>query len=211
MDDDVGRRFNSDLAGRPVLVKGNRQILFGGMGRLSENSVLNLKNKSHSVTAEITVPKSGAEGVIIAQGGNIGGWALYAKGGKLKYCYNLLGLRYFYAESEGTLPAGDHQVRMEFAYDGGGLGKGGTATLYVDGKQVGQGKVGATAAMIFSADDGLDVGMDTGAPVSTEYGPRGNEFTGRVKGIELAIAEAAEDLDHLVVPEEAMRLAMARQ
>ena len=106
LDDRGAERFNSDLAGRPVLIRGNSQILFGGMGRLSENSVLTLKNKSHSVTAEITVPASGAEGVIIAQGGNIGGWALYAKGGKLKYCYNLLGIQYFYAESTSPFPQG---------------------------------------------------------------------------------------------------------
>ena len=100
---------------------------------------------------------------------------------------------------------------MEFAYDGGGLGKGGTATLYVDGKKVGEGKVAATAAMIFSADDGCDVGRDTGSPVSQDYGPRGNEFTGRVKGVQIAIAEAAESADHLVSPEDAIRIAMARQ
>jgi hypothetical protein len=100
---------------------------------------------------------------------------------------------------------------MEFAYDGGGLGKGGTAALYVDGKKVGEGKVPATAAMIFSADDGCDVGMDTGSPVSPEYGSRDNEFSGHVKGVQLAIAEAAESHDHLVSPEEAVRIAMARQ
>ena len=100
---------------------------------------------------------------------------------------------------------------MEFDYDGGGLGKGGTATLYVDGKKVGTGKVGATAAMIFSADDGCDVGQDTGAPVSKDYGPRGNEFTGLVKGVEIAIADAAVNADHLVSPQEAVRVAMARQ
>ena len=88
--------MNSDIAGRPVLIKGKSQILFGSMGRLSENSVINIKNKSHSVTAEIVVPATGAvEGVIVAQGGNIGGWSLYAKGGKLKYCYNFLGIHYF--------------------------------------------------------------------------------------------------------------------
>ena len=130
------------------------------------------------MTAEIVVPATGAEGVIIAQGGNIGGWSLYAKGGKLKYCYNLLGIQQFYAESKDPLAPGDHQVRMEFAYDGGGLGKGGTASLYVDGKKVGEGKIGATAAMVFSADDGCDVGMDTGSPVSPDYGARGNEFNG---------------------------------
>jgi arylsulfatase A-like enzyme len=211
LDDDLAKKLNADTAGRPVLIKGQTQILFGGMGRLSENSVVNIKNKSHAVTAEIVVPKGGAEGVIIAQGGNIGGWCLYAKGGKLKYCYNLLGIQYFYAESASTLTPGDHQVRMEFAYDGGGLGKGGTASLYVDGKKAGEGKVGATAAMIFSADDGCDVGVDTGSPVSPDYGPRGNEFTGRVKGVQLAIAEASKSADHLISPEEAVRIAMARQ
>jgi arylsulfatase A-like enzyme len=211
LDDRGIERANPDMAGRPVLIKGKSQILFGSMGRLSENSVVNIKNKSHSVTAVIDVPESGAEGVIIAQGGNIGGWSLYAKGGKLKYCYNLLGINYFYAESKDPLPPGEHQVRMEFAYAGGGLGKGGTVSLHVDGKKVGEGKVASTAAMIFSADDGCDVGQDTGAPVSPDYGPRGNEFTGRVKGVEIAIGAAAEDVDHLIVPEEAVRVAMARQ
>jgi len=211
LDDDLAKRLNADTAGRPQLITGKSQILFGSMGRLSENSVVNIKNKSHSVTAEITVPVSGAEGVIIAQGGNIGGWSLYAKGGKLKYCYNLLGIQQFYAESSSALPPGEHQVRMEFAYAGGGLGKGGVASLYVDGKKVGEGKVPATAAMIFSADDGCDVGVDTGSPVSPDYGSRGNEFSGRVKGVQLAIAEDAASVDHLVSPEDAIRIAMARQ
>jgi arylsulfatase len=211
LDDRGAERFNPDLAGRPVLIKGNSQILFGSMGRLSENSVLNMKNKSHSVTAEIVVPATGAEGVIVAQGGNIGGWSLYAKASKLKYCYNLLGIQQFYAESADALAPGDHQVRMEFAYAGGGMGKGGTASLFVDGKKVGEGKVGATAAIVFSADDGCDVGVDTGSPVSPDYGPRGNEFSGHIKGVQLAIAEDAESVDHLVSPEEAVRVAMARQ
>src|SRR5208282_4547962 len=133
LDDQVAERLNPDTAGRPVLIKGKNQILFGSMGRLSENSVVSIKNKSHSVTAEIVVPEKGAEGVIVAQGGNIGGWCLYAKAGKLKYCYNLLGIQQFYAESASALTPGEHQVRMEFAYDGGGIGKGGTASLFVDG------------------------------------------------------------------------------
>ena len=211
LDDRGAERFNPDLAGRPVLIRGNSQLLFGNMGRLSENSVISVKNKSHAVTAEIEVPKSGAEGVIITQGGNIGGWSLYAKGGKLKYCYNLLGVNYFYVEADSALPAGDHQVRMEFAYDGGGLGKGGTASLFVDGKKVGAGKVAATAPMIFSCDDGCDVGMDTGAPVSEDYESHGSEFSGRVKGVQIAIDDAAEDTDHLIRPEEVVRVAMARQ
>jgi hypothetical protein len=93
IDDRVVEKMNSDTAGRPVLIKGKTQLLFGGMGRLSENCVLSIKNKSHSVTAEIEVPASGAEGVIIAQGANIGGWSLYAKSGRLKYCYNIASAR----------------------------------------------------------------------------------------------------------------------
>jgi len=211
LDDDIAKRFNPDTAGRPVLIKGTRQILFEGMKQLSENSVINIKNKSHSVTAEITIPENGGEGVIVAQGGNIGGWSLYAKGGKLKYCYNFLGVQYFYVEASNRLPSGDHQVRMEFEYAGGGLGKDGVASLYVDGKRVGTGKIGATAAMVFSADDGCDVGCDSGSPVSPDYGPRGNAYTGRVKGVEIAIADAAESVDHLVSPEEVVRIALARQ
>ena len=120
-------------------------------------------------------------------------------------------MQYSYAESSSPLPPGEHQVRMEFAYAGGGLGKGGTMTLFVDGKKVGAGNVARTAPMAFSADDGCDVGMDTGAPVTPDYGSRGNEFNGVVKGVQLAIADDAESLDHLVSPEEAIRIAMARQ
>jgi arylsulfatase A-like enzyme len=211
LDDQVAERMNPDTAGRPVLIKGKTQILFGGMGRLSENSVVSIKNKSHSVTAGVDVPASGAEGVIIAQGGNIGGWVLYAKDGKLKYCYNLLGIQHFYVEADSRLAPGNHQLRMEFKYAGGGLGKGGQVSLYVDGKKVGEGAIAATAAMVFSADDGCDVGVDTGSPVSPDYGPHGNAFSGTVKGVQIAIADAAENADHLVNAQDAIRIAMARQ
>ena len=126
LDDRLIERFNSDLAGRPVLVTGQSQMLYGGMGRLTEASVLNIKNKSHAVTAEVEVPESGAEGVIIAQGGAFAGWSLYTLNGNVRYCYNLLGLRRFTIEGDRPIPAGTHQVRMEFSYDGGGLAKGGT-------------------------------------------------------------------------------------
>jgi arylsulfatase len=211
LDDRVDERMNSDTAGRPTLIRGKNQLLFGGMGRLSENCVLNLKNKSHSVTAEIEVPKSGAEGVIAAQGANIGGWSLYAKNSKLKYCYNVAGVNHYFVESTNLLPTGPHQVRMEFAYAGGGLGKGGKVTLFVDGKPAGEGNIPMTQAMIFSADDGLDVGEDSGAPVSPDYGPVGNGFNGEVRGVLLSIADDPNNSDHLVKPEDAINAAMGRQ
>src|SRR3954469_4234915 len=141
LDDRRIERFNSDLAGRPVLVKGDSQILYGGMGRLSENSVINLKNKSHSVTAEVVIPEGEAQGVIVAQGGAFAGWSLFLEAGKPTYCHNLAGLARFHVEADSAVPAGEHQVRMEFAYDGGGLAKGGAVTLFVDGNQVGEGHV----------------------------------------------------------------------
>ena len=209
IDDRMFEKINPDTAGRPVLIKGNTQLLAGGMGHLSENCVLSIKNKSHSVSAAILVPQGGAEGVIIAQGADIGGWSLYAKGGKLKYCYNWGGFKHFMVEGATKMAAGEHQVRMEFAYIGGGLGKGGKVTLYVDGKKDGEGDVGATLAMIFSADDGCDVGRDGGSAVSPDYKAGDNGFNGKVKGVQLSIAEG--DGKHLVDPAEAIRMAMARQ
>ena len=111
LDDRRVERFNADLAGRPVLIKGKTQLLFGGMGRLSENSVLSTKNKSHAITANLTVPDGGAEGVIIAQGGAFAGWCMYTTDGTPKYCYNLLGLKRFIIAGDQPLPPGDHQVR----------------------------------------------------------------------------------------------------
>jgi hypothetical protein len=171
LDDRRVERFNADLAGRPQLIKGNRQLLFGGMGRLSENSVVVTKNKSHSITAQVVVPDGGAEGVMISQGGAFGGWSLYTQQGRPAYCYNLFGLQRFKVYGEQPIPAGEHQVRAEFAYDGGGLAKGGTVTLYVDGVRVGEGRVDATQPMLFSADETTDVGSDSATPVSDDYGP----------------------------------------
>jgi arylsulfatase A-like enzyme len=211
LDDRRVERFNSDLAGRPTLIRGKSQLLFGGMGRLMENVVLNIKNKSHSVTAELRVPEGGAEGVIIAQGGGFAGWSLYVKNGKPKYCYNLFGLNRFYVEGTTEIPAGSHQVRMEFAYDGGGLAKGGTVALYVDGEKSGEGRVEATVPMAFSADETCDLGSDTASPVSDDYTAESSRFTGAVEWVQIDITEAAEDVDHLIGPEERLKIAMARQ
>jgi arylsulfatase A-like enzyme len=210
LDDRRFERFNPDMAGRPQLVKGKSQLLYEGMGRLSENSVLPIKNKSHAVTALIDVPDGGAEGVIVAQGGAYAGWSLYLHEGRPAYCYNLFGLQRFKVYGEQPVPAGEHQIRMEFAYDGGGLAKGGDVTLYVDGDKVGEGRVEHTVPMMFSADETTDLGRDSATPVSDDHG-YDNGFTGRVRWVQIDIDEAAEDVDHLISPEELLRVAMARQ
>jgi arylsulfatase A-like enzyme len=211
LDDRRIERFNADLAGRPQLVRGSTQLLFGGMGRLSENSVIVTKNKSHAVTANVTVPDGGANGVLVAQGGAFAGWSLYVHDGAPRYAYNMLGLRMTVIEGTKAVPDGDHQVRMEFDYDGGGLAKGATIRLYVDGEPAGEGRIDATVPVLFSADETTDVGKDTGTRVSPDYEATGNDFTGKVHWVQIDIDEEAEDLDHLITPEERWRIAMARQ
>jgi arylsulfatase len=209
LDDRQTERIDPATAGRPSLVKGDSQIFFAGMGRLSENSVISIKNKSFSITAEIELKEKPANGVIIAQGGKFGGWSVYAKEGKLKFAYNVLGIQEFYAEATETIPQGKHQVRMEFAYDGGGLAKGGNVTLYYDGQSVGTGRVEATQPMIFSADETTDIGYESGTSVSPDYSAHTSKFTGKIHWVQLDVGK--DDHDHLISPEERLRVAMARQ
>jgi arylsulfatase A-like enzyme len=209
LDDRRVERFNSDLAGRPTLIKGKTQMLFGGMGRLPEGVVLNLKNKSHAVTAEVEIPANGASGVIVTQGGRYGGWSFYAHEGRLKYVYNCLGLKFFVTEATSLLPAGKHQVRMEFAYDGGGLAKGGGVSLFVDGQKVGEGRVEVTEPMTFSCDETCDVGYESGSTVTNAYNTQTSKFTGTINWVQLD--QGADDHDHLISPEERWHVAMVRQ
>lgn len=208
LDDRGFERINPDVAGRPQLITGNTQLLFPGM-RVSEACVLTLKNKSHSVTAELTIPVGGAEGVIITQGGSVGGWSLYAKGGKLKYCYNFFGIEHYFTEAESVIAAGKHQVRMEFKYDGGGVAKGGDVTLYYDGKSVGKGRVEQSQPVGYSVDEACDIGADSGSPTSPDYGRSGNAFSGEIAWVQIDLGDDSHD--HLITPEQRFNLAMARQ
>lgn len=209
IDDRGVERATPEVAGRPTLIRGNSQLLFAGMGRLSENSVVSIKNKSFSVTAELVLAEGGAEGVIIAQGGRFGGWSLYAQAGRATFVYNVLGIQEFKTEAELPIPTGQCQVRMEFAYDGGGLGKGGDVTLYYDGKPVGTGRVGATQAMIFSADETTDVGYESGTPVTADYTTASSRFSGRINWVQIDLGDDTND--HFIDPEERFRIIMARQ
>jgi arylsulfatase A-like enzyme len=209
LDDRTAERFVPEMAGRPSLIRGNSQLFFAGMGRLSENSVVSIKNKSFSVTAEVTVPEGGAEGVLIAQGGRFGGWALYTKGGKAKFVYNVLSLHEFATQADAPIPEGTHQVRMEFGYDGGGLGKGGNVTLFYDGDQVGTGRVEMTQPMIFSADETTDIGYESGTTVTPDYTAASSRFTGKIHWVQIDLGD--DDNDHFISPDERLRVAMARQ
>ena len=211
LDDRVAERLIPEIAGRPTLVKGNRQRLFGGMGRLTESSVVSIKNKSHAVTAEIVVPDGGAQGVIIAQGGSIGGWSLYAQG---RQAALLLQPARHPALLRRLATARSRPARTRCGWSSPttapGSARAAPSTLYLDGEQVGEGSVGATAAMIFSADDTCDVGKEGGALVADDY-PVPNDFTGEVNWVEIDVGDAAADADHLLDPDELLRVAMARQ
>jgi arylsulfatase len=190
IDDRSVERVNAKLAGRPDLMGERTSLtLRAGMKGMSENVFINVKNRSLTITADVESPAGGANGVIIAQGGRFGGWSLYMKGGKPVYVYNFLGLQRFTVASPQAVPAGKSTIRLEFAYDGGGLGKGGLATIYVNDKKVAEGRIERTQPMIFSADETADVGEDDATPVTEDYKSYDNKFTGKILKVTVDVKE----------------------
>jgi arylsulfatase len=190
LDDRVVERMNAKIAGRPDLMGDRTSLTLGeGMRGMSENVFLNIKNRSFTITADVDVPKAGASGVILAQGGRVGGFSLYFKGGRPTFHYNYLGMQRFTVASPQPVPAGRSAVRMEFAYDGGGLGKGGLATLYVNDRKVAEGRIERTQPMIFSADETADVGLDDAMPVTEDYKKGDNAFTGTIRKVTVEVGE----------------------
>jgi arylsulfatase len=185
IDDRAAERFDPSIAGRPDLMAGRTSLaLYEGMTGMMENAFINVKNRSSSITADVDIPQDSVNGVIVAQGGRFGGWSLYVKDGKPTYTYNWIGLQRYTVASESSLAPGKATIKLDFAYDGGGRGKGGTATLTINGQKVAEGRIGNTNANMFSADEGADVGMDDDTPVSDAYqaGPS-SRFTGRINKV----------------------------
>lgn len=190
IDDRVLERVNAELVGRPDLMGGRTSItLAEGMTGMSENVFLNIKNKSKTIAADIVVTEGEvANGTIIAQGGRFGGWSLYVKDGVPGYHYNFLGLEHFPVVATEKIPVGKSTLRFEFAYDGGGLGKGGQGSLFINEKKVGEGRIERTQPMIFSADETADVGIDLATPVVEAIGAeRQSRFTGGIPRITVEV------------------------
>jgi len=189
LDDRLTERFIAGMVGRPDLMAGRTSLtVHEGMIGMSENVFINMKNRSHTITAEVQVPKQGASGAIMAQAGRFGGWSLYMQDGKPMYTYNWLGLQRFTVASNTPLSGGKATIRFEFAYDGGGMGKGGTGTLFVNGKQVATGRIERTQCCVFSADEGTDVGADEGTPVTEAYKVP-FKFTGTIDKVTIELKE----------------------
>jgi arylsulfatase len=196
IDDRGVERMNPELAGRPDVMAGRTSLtVYEGMLGMSENVFINTKNRSHTVTAEVVIPKGGAKGVILAQAGRFGGWSLYLKDGKLTYTYNFLGMQRFTIAAKEAVPDGKATIRYQFVYEGGGLGKGDVGTIFVNDKEVAEGRIERTHPVMFSADEGADVGEDGATPVVENYGvPAPYKFTGTIDRvtIEIAAMKAAE-------------------
>ncbi|HET8723874.1 MAG TPA: arylsulfatase [Anaeromyxobacteraceae bacterium] len=190
IDDRLIDRLNARIAGRPDVMGQRTSLeLHEGMTGLLEDVFINVKNRSVSITADLDVPDGGGGGAILAQGGRFGGWALHLRRGKLVYSYNFLGMERTSVSSRKPLPAGPVTVTMEFAYDGGGIGKGGLVTLLVNGKKVGEGRIPRTQPIAFSAEDGTDVGMDEGTPVVEDYDPPSTHFNGSIRKVVVEVKE----------------------
>ena len=189
LDDRTLERLNAALVGRPDLMAGRTSLtVHQGMTGMSENAFINVKNRSHTITADVDIPKKGANGVILAQGGRFGGWSLYMKDGKPTYTYNWLGLKQYTVAATQALPPGKATIRFEFAYDGDGVGKGGTGTLFVNGKSVATGRIESTQCCAFSIDDAADVGADEGTPVTEAYAVPA-KFTGKIARVTIELKE----------------------
>ncbi len=189
IDDRFLERGIPAMVGRPDLMAGRTSLtLSEGMTGMMENVFINVKNRSKTITAEVEVPASGSNGTIIAQGGRFGGWSLYVKDNVPAYDYNLLGLMRYSVAATKPLASGKSTVRFEFAYDGGGLGKGGTGTLYVNNEKVAEGRIEHTQGMVFSADETADVGIDLGTPVVEAIGSGAkSKFTGHITKVTVEV------------------------
>jgi arylsulfatase len=199
LDDRRAERFDASVAGRPDLMGPRTSLtLSEGMTGIMENAFINVKGRSYTITAELEVPSSGADGVIISQAGRFGGWSMYMKDGRVHHVYNFGGLERTTVSSPQVLVPGRHSVLYEFAYDGGKPGSGGTSRLSVDGQQVVEARVPHTLPFIYSGDEGVDVGMDNETPVTDEYKQGDNKFTGRI--LKVTVDNGGDDLGGGSVP-----------
>ena len=193
MDDRVFERMDGATVGRPDLMAGrNSMTLAEGMTGMMEGVFVNVKNRSKTITAELEVPQGVANGTILAQGGRFGGWSLYVKDGVPAYGYNFLGMQQTSIVASKPLAPGKATVKFDFAYDGGGPGKGGTGTLFINGEKVGEGRIEHTQAGIFSADETADVGIDLGTPVVEAIGSETrSKFNGHIPKVTVEVRAPA--------------------
>jgi arylsulfatase A-like enzyme len=188
IDDRRSERFNPAIAGRPDLM-GSRTSLtvYPGMVGMAENAFINVKNCSHTITATVDLANAEESGVLIAQAGAFGGWALYMNDGKLHHAYNYFGVERTKIASPEAIAAGKHEFVYKFAVDSPQPGSGGVGTLYIDGRKVAEGRIPKTQPYAFSGDEGADVGADFETAVSDDYDPHDSKFTGKIAKVTIDV------------------------
>ncbi|MBZ0159311.1 MAG: arylsulfatase [bacterium] len=187
LDDRLAERFNPVL--RPSVIEGRTVFTYYSGARIADSSAAPTQNRSHTITAYLNIPKGGADGVLVAAGGVVGGFSIYVKDGRPIYEYRMTPVPTKVTSAEPLAP-GPNVVRMEFRYDGGGLGKGGTVSLFVNDRKVAAGRLDATIWVgKYSADETFDIGEDSGSPVSGDYASP-NRFTGTIKKVVIDSAPA---------------------
>jgi hypothetical protein len=185
MDDRSFQRLNATNAGRPDIMAGRTEmVLYAGMAGMAENVFIDTLSRSILITADLEIPKGGAEDAVLSQGGLFGGWSLYVKDGKPKFAYNWLAREKYYIDGTEPLPEGRITLVYDFTYDGGGLHKGGTGALFVNGKKVGEGRIQKTQGAVGRLLERLPMlGTDAYSPVTDDYDPWKNAFTGTIHKI----------------------------
>jgi arylsulfatase len=170
-----------DPAIRPSLTRGSKQFTYAGtLTRIPEGAAPNVKNKSFRITADLDLPRGNENGIVLTQGGLSAGFALFFRDGKPVFDYNFLNIAHYEIAAETAVLPGKHKIVFDFRYDGGGIGKGGTGSITIDGKQVAQGRIEKTVPVRFSLDETLDIGEDTGTPVSENLDVP-FKFTGQIE------------------------------
>jgi hypothetical protein len=181
IDDRSIERFDPVIAGRPDLMNGKTKLtLYEGAKGIPENAFINVKNTALTITAEVDVPAN-ANGVIVCQGGDFGGWTLYLLDGKPAYTYNWVGLESYTVSSTQKVAPGKHTITFDFTYEGG-RGAGGMATVSVDGTKTAEGKISHTNSNTFGIDESADVGTDENTPVNPVYAKR-EKFAGKIRSV----------------------------
>jgi hypothetical protein len=159
-----------------------RFTYFADTEPIAESSSPNIKNRSHTITAFLDQP---GDGVLVAAGGVMGGYALFVKDRMPTYEYNWLGRNRYRITSSEPLPTGRSVIRVKFKYDAGGPANGGNVAMFLDDKKVGEGRVEMTMSARWSSEEAFDVGLDTGSAVSDQYASP-FWFTGEINRIEVA-------------------------
>ncbi|MET4029620.1 arylsulfatase A-like enzyme [Bradyrhizobium sp. JR7.2] len=187
MDDRSFARLNATNAGRPDIMAGRTEVTYyAGMTGMAENVFIDTLSRSYVVTADLVIPKGGANGVVVSQGGLFGGWSLYVKDGRPKLAYNWLAREKYFIEGKEALPEGKVTLVYDFTYDGGGLHKGGTGVLSINGRKVGEGRINKTQGAVWSlAGETADIGVDAYSPVCDDYDPWENAFTGTINTVKI--------------------------